>query len=156
MKLRIRHKSCNSQDSSEGLVCTSEFNIIVILLLNKQMWKWQRMNRIYLAGEITLITGLLIWITSLPQVRRMRFEIFYYTHHLYAVFLLFFLFHGGDRHFYMVFPGIFLFGLDKLLRIIQSRPTTCVLSARVFPCEAVELILPKDPSKSQPCYNKFT
>ncbi|KAM7475490.1 hypothetical protein LguiB_022733 [Lonicera macranthoides] len=113
--------------------------------IQDEMWKWQRTNRIYLAGEITLITGLLIWITSLPQVRRMRFEIFYYTHHLYAVFLLFFLFHGGDRHFYMVFPGIFLFGLDKLLRIIQSRPTTCILSARVFPCKAVELILPKDP-----------
>ncbi|KAG5524879.1 hypothetical protein RHGRI_031524 [Rhododendron griersonianum] len=49
------------------------------------------------------------------------------------------------RHFYMVFPGIFLFALDKLLRIIQSRPETCILSARVFPCNAIELVLPKDP-----------
>ncbi|KAK1363159.1 Ferric reduction oxidase 8 [Heracleum sosnowskyi] len=110
-----------------------------------EMWKWQKKGRIYLAGEIAFVTALVIWITSLPQVRRRRFEIFYYTHHLYMVFLVFFLFHTGDRHFYMVFPGVFLFGLDKLLRMIQSRTTTCILSAKVLPGKAVELILPKDP-----------
>ena len=116
-------------------------------LLKQQMGKWQKTGRIYLAGEIALVTGLVIWITSLPPIRRKRFEIFYYTHHLYIVFLLFFLFHGGDRHFYMVFGGVFLFGLDKLLRIIQSRPQTCILSARVFPCKAIELVVAKDPGK---------
>lgn len=113
--------------------------------IQEELWEWQKTGRIYLAGEICLVTGLVIWITSLPQIRRKQFEIFYYTHHLYMVFLVFFLFHAGDRHFYMVFPGIFLFGLDKLLRIIQSRPETCLLSARIFPSKAVELILPKDP-----------
>ncbi|KAK4438562.1 Ferric reduction oxidase 8, mitochondrial [Sesamum alatum] len=113
--------------------------------IQDEMWKWQKKGRIYLAGEMALITALVIWITSLPQIRRSRFHLFYYTHHLYIVFLVLFLFHGGDRHFYMVFPGVFLFALDKLLRIIQSRPETCVLSARVFPCKAIELTLPKDP-----------
>ncbi|ONI08236.1 hypothetical protein PRUPE_5G166400 [Prunus persica] len=113
--------------------------------IQEEIWKWQKTGRIYLAGEICLVTGLVIWITSLPQIRRKQFEIFYYTHHLYMVFLVFFLFHAGDRHFYMVFPGIFLFGLDKLFRIIQSRPETCILSARIFPSKAIELILPKDP-----------
>ncbi|XP_059304001.1 ferric reduction oxidase 8, mitochondrial [Lycium ferocissimum] len=114
--------------------------------IGNEMWKWQNTGRIYLAGEITLITGLVIWITSLPQLRRKRFEIFYYTHHLYIVFLLFFLFHAGDRHFYMVFPGVFLFCLDKILRMIQSRPETYIFSARIFPSKAIELTLPKDPS----------
>ncbi|KAG8652592.1 ferric reduction oxidase 8, mitochondrial [Manihot esculenta] len=113
--------------------------------IQDEMWRWQKTGRIYLAGEMALVTGLVIWITSLPQIRRRRFEIFYYMHHLYILFLIFFLFHAGDRHFYMVFPGIFLFGLDKLLRTIQSRPETCILSARVFPNKAVELFLPKDP-----------
>ncbi|KAJ8553928.1 hypothetical protein K7X08_024606 [Anisodus acutangulus] len=112
--------------------------------IGDEMWKWQKTGRIYLAGEITLLTGLIFWITSLLQIRRKRFEIFYYTHHLYIV-LLFFLFHAGDRHFYMVFPGIFLFFLDKILRIIQSRPETYILSARIFPSKAIELTLPKDP-----------
>uniref|UniRef100_A0A6M2EKW9 FAD-binding FR-type domain-containing protein n=1 Tax=Populus davidiana TaxID=266767 RepID=A0A6M2EKW9_9ROSI len=115
--------------------------------IQDEMWRWQKTGRIYLAGEIALVTGLVIWISSLPQIRRRRFEIFYYTHHLYIVFLIFFLFHVGDRHFYSVFAGIFLFGLDKLLRIVQSRPETCVLSARIFrlPGKAIELTLPKDP-----------
>ncbi|KAG7023099.1 Ferric reduction oxidase 8, mitochondrial, partial [Cucurbita argyrosperma subsp. argyrosperma] len=112
--------------------------------IQDQVWKWQNTGRIYIAGEITLITGLVIWITSLPQIRRIKFEIFYYTHHLYIVFFVFFLFHAGDRHFYMVFPGLFLFAIDKILRIIQSRTETCVVSARVLPCKAVELTLPKD------------
>ncbi|KAJ7956180.1 Ferric reduction oxidase [Quillaja saponaria] len=113
--------------------------------IQDEIWKWQKTGRIYLAGEIALVTGLVIWVTALPQIRRKNFEIFYYTHHLYIVFLIFFLFHAGDRHFYMVFSGIILFALDKLLRIIQSRPKTCIISAQTFPCRAVELILPKDP-----------
>ncbi|XP_027123612.1 ferric reduction oxidase 8, mitochondrial-like isoform X2 [Coffea arabica] len=113
--------------------------------IQDEMWNWQPTGRIYLAGEIALAAGLAIWITSLPHIRRKHFEIFYYTHHLYVIFFTFFLFHAGDRHFYMVFPGIFLFVLDKFLRVIQSRPKTCILSARVFPCRAIELTLPKDP-----------
>ncbi|KAH6770595.1 hypothetical protein C2S52_015398 [Perilla frutescens var. hirtella] len=113
--------------------------------IQDEMWKWQKKGRIYLAGEIALATALVMSITALPRIRRKFFQVFYYTHHLYIVFILFFLFHGGDRHFYMVFPGVFLFALDKLLRVIQSRPETCILSARVFPCKAIELTLPKDP-----------
>lgn len=113
--------------------------------IQDEIWRWQKTGRIYLAGEIALITALVIWITSLPQIRRKRFEIFYCTHHLYFVFLVFFLFHVGDRRFYWVFSGIFLFGLDKLLRIVQSRPETCILSAKIFPGKTIELILPKDP-----------
>lgn len=112
--------------------------------IQDEIWKWQKTGRIYLAGEISLVVGMLIWITSLPQIRRNKFEFFYSMHHLYIIFLVFFLFHAGDRHFYMVFPGIFIFGLDKLLRIIQSRTESCLLSARLFPCKALQLTLPKD------------
>ncbi|KAM0018801.1 putative ferric-chelate reductase (NADH) [Helianthus debilis subsp. tardiflorus] len=114
-------------------------------MLQDEILEWQKTGRIYLAGEISLATGLVIWITSLPQVRRKRFEIFYYTHHLYIIFLVFFLFHTGDRHFYMVLPAIFIFAIERLLRIVQSTPETCILSARIFPLKAIEVILPKEP-----------
>ncbi|XP_010442496.1 PREDICTED: ferric reduction oxidase 8, mitochondrial-like isoform X2 [Camelina sativa] len=113
--------------------------------IEEEIWKWQRTGRVYVAGLISLVTGLLMGITSLPQIRRKKFEVFYYTHHLYIVFLVAFLFHAGDRHFYWVLPGIFLFGLDKILRIVQSRSESCILSARLFSCKAIELVLPKDP-----------
>ncbi|KAG7537342.1 FAD-binding 8 [Arabidopsis suecica] len=112
--------------------------------IEEEIWKWQRTGRVYVAGLISLVTGLLMWITSLPQIRRKNFEVFYYTHHLYILFLVAFLFHAGDRHFYWVLPGIFLFGLDKILRIVQSRSESCVLSANLFSCKAIELVLPKD------------
>ncbi|KAK9108212.1 hypothetical protein Syun_024223 [Stephania yunnanensis] len=35
--------------------------------------------------------------------------------------------------------------LLRVLRIIQSRVETCVVSARIFPCRAIELTLPKHP-----------
>lgn len=113
----------------------------------EQLLQWQLTGRVNLAGEITLVTGLIIWITSLPQIRRKRFEIFYYTHHLYVVFIIFFLFHGGDRHFYTVMSGVILFVLDKLLRVIQSRQVTCLVSARLLPCKAVEFTLSKQPGR---------
>ncbi|BAB09387.1 FRO1 and FRO2-like protein [Arabidopsis thaliana] len=113
--------------------------------IEEEIWKWQRTGRVYVAGLISLVTGLLMWITSLPQIRRKNFEVFYYTHHLYIVFLVAFLFHAGDRHFYWVLPGMFLFGLDKILRIVQSRSESCILSANLFSCKAIELVLPKDP-----------
>ncbi|CAN8253507.1 unnamed protein product [Cochlearia groenlandica] len=116
--------------------------------IQEEIWQWQRTGRVYIAGLISLITGLLMWITSLPQIRRKKFEVFYYTHHLYILFLVSFLFHTGDRHFYWILPGIFLFGLDKILRIVQSRSQSCLLSARLFSCKAIELVLPKDPRLS--------
>ncbi|CAA7043330.1 unnamed protein product [Microthlaspi erraticum] len=105
----------------------------------------ERTGRVYIAGVISLGTGLLMWITSLPQIRRKKFEVFYYTHHLYILFLVSFLFHAGDRHFYWILPGVFLFGLDKTLRIVQSRSESRLLSARLLSCKAIELVLPKDP-----------
>ncbi|KFK26648.1 hypothetical protein AALP_AA8G275500 [Arabis alpina] len=113
--------------------------------IEEEIWQWQRTGRVYVAGVISLVTGLVMWITSLPQIRRKKFEVFYYTHHLYVIFLVSFLFHAGDRHFYWILPGIFLFGLDKTLRIVQSRFESCILSARLFSCKAIELVLPKDP-----------
>ena len=96
---------------------------------------------------ITLVTLLIIWTASLPFVRRRKFDVFFSIHHLYVVFLVFFMFHAGDKHFYMVFAGVFLFAIDKVTRIIQSRPEFRILSVRFFPSKIIELTFPKDPSK---------
>ncbi|CAO2826413.1 unnamed protein product [Amaranthus hypochondriacus] len=114
--------------------------------IQNQIWSWQKEGRIYLAGMITLVTLLIIWASSLPFVRRRKFDVFFSIHHLYVVFLVFFMFHAGDKHFYMVFAGVFLFAIDKVTRIIQSRPETRILSVRFFPSKIIELTFPKDPS----------
>ncbi|KAJ6814235.1 ferric reduction oxidase 8, mitochondrial [Iris pallida] len=111
-----------------------------------EITRWQSTGRVYLAGAIALLTLCVIWLSSLPPVRRTKFHLFYLTHHLYLVFLFFFLMHAGAGHFYSVFAGVLLFALDKILRIAQSSRSTSVLSVRVLACKAIELTLPKHPS----------
>ncbi|CAA6667994.1 unnamed protein product [Spirodela intermedia] len=101
--------------------------------LLSEMTKWPRTGRVNPAGGAALATGLVIWVTSLPPVRRKNFHLFYSAHHLHAAFLVFFLLHGGDRHFYTVSSGALLFALDKLARVIGSRPAASMVSAKILP-----------------------
>ncbi|XP_072963079.1 ferric reduction oxidase 8, mitochondrial isoform X1 [Typha angustifolia] len=112
----------------------------------KELMKWPKTGRVNIAGAAALATLFAIWITSLPWMRRRKFQTFFLAHHLYILFILFFLLHAGDQHFYLVFSGVLLFSLDKILRIIQSRKEKCLISARILPCKAVQLTLPKHPS----------
>lgn len=107
------------------------------------MIEWKNKGVANLPGVISLAAGLLMWVTSLPGVRRVNFELFFYTHQLYVVFVVFMALHIGSLAFCYVAGGIFLFMLDRFLRFFQSRRTVDVLSARSFPCGTLELVLSK-------------
>lgn len=111
-----------------------------------QMIEWTNKGVANLPGVISLAAGLLMWVTSLPGVRRAKFELFFYTHQLYVVFVVFMALHIGSLAFCYVAGGIFLFMLDRFLRFFQSRRTVDVLSARSFPCGTLELVLSKPSS----------
>lgn len=99
-----------------------------------------------LAGVISLAAGLLMWITSLHPIRKNHFELFFYTHHLYVIFVVFFALHVGDPCLSMVVGSIFLFILDRFLRFCQSRNAVDIISASCRPCGTMELILSKPAS----------
>lgn len=109
--------------------------------LLKELTRWDRTGRAVLPGVIALISGMIMWLTSIKPIRRKFFELFYYTHHLYVVFIVFSALHTNDRYFCTVLSGIFLFLLDRFLRFLQSRRSVQILSARILPCKAVELTL---------------
>ncbi|KAL6005497.1 putative ferric reduction oxidase 1 [Asimina triloba] len=111
------------------------------------MIKWKKVGVANVPGEIALTAGLVMWVTSIPRIRRKMFELFYYTHHLYFLFLLFFLLHVGISDFFYVLPGLFLFLIDRYLRFLQSQRNVRLVSARVLPCQAVELNFSKSPSQ---------
>lgn len=113
--------------------------------LLKELTRWDRTGRANLPGVIALLSGMIMWLTSIKPIRRKFFELFYYTHHLYVVFIVFFALHTNDRHFCTVLSGIFLFLLDRFLRFLQSGRTVKILSARILPCKAVELTLSRQP-----------
>ncbi|XP_058086670.1 ferric reduction oxidase 2-like [Magnolia sinica] len=110
-----------------------------------ELLKWNTIGVAVVPGEVALIAGLLMWATSIPRVRRKMFELFYYTHHLYFIFLFFFLLHVGISFFCYILPGIYLFLLDRYLRFLQSRRNVRLVSARILPCEAIELNFSKSP-----------
>lgn len=112
-----------------------------------QTFEWRDIGVANLAGVISLTSGILMWVTSLPGVRKWNFELFFYTHQLYVVFVIFFAMHVGDFIYCMGAGGIFLFMLDRFLRFIQSRKTVDIISATSLPCGTVELVLSKPACK---------
>ncbi|KAF3440643.1 hypothetical protein FNV43_RR18927 [Rhamnella rubrinervis] len=121
--------------------------------LQEKIMEWENIGFANFAGVISLSAGLLMWVTSLYPVRKQKFELFFYTHQLYIVFVIFLAMHVGDYLFCMAAGGIFLFMLDRFLRFCQSRRTVKIISAKCLPCGTVELILSK-PSNLQ--YNALS
>lgn len=111
------------------------------------MLKWEKIGISNVAGEVALLAGLTMWATSFPRIRRKIFELFFYTHHLYIVFVVFFVFHVGFSYACIMLPGFYLFMIDRLLRFLQSQKRIRLVSARVLPCEAVELSFSKSPGE---------
>lgn len=100
-----------------------------------------------MAGEVALLSGLVMWITSHSVVRRKLFELFFYTHHMYIVFVSFFVLHVGFAYSCIMLPGVYLFLIDRFLRFLQSQQRVRLITARVLPSQVVELNFSKDPSK---------
>ncbi|KAL5704777.1 ferric-chelate reductase (NADH) [Ranunculus cassubicifolius] len=108
-----------------------------------EMLQWKSTGIANLPGVISLLAGLLMWVTSFHPVRKSYFELFFYTHQLYIVFAIFFALHVGDFIFSMASAGMFIFLLDRFLRFWQSRKSVEVLSATCLPCGTLELVLSK-------------
>ncbi|KAK1261703.1 Ferric reduction oxidase 2 [Acorus gramineus] len=104
-----------------------------------QIIEWANVGISNVAGELAILFGLVMWVTAFPRIRRKTFEIFFYSHQLYFLFLLFYLLHVGINYFSLILPGIYLYLIDRYLRFLQSRQNVRLVSARLLPCEAIEL-----------------
>ncbi|KAF3780021.1 Ferric reduction oxidase 4 [Nymphaea thermarum] len=124
---------------------------IIIWTCSNELHKileWANDDISNVAGELALFFGICMWITTLPWIRRKMFELFFYTHQLYVLFVVFFVFHVGTGVLYMLLPGLYLFIVDRFLRFMQSRQSVRLVSARILPCEVVELSFSKKPGLS--------
>ncbi|KAL8136401.1 hypothetical protein V2J09_002402 [Rumex salicifolius] len=110
------------------------------------MLEWDNTGISNVAGELALLAGLVLWAMTFPRIRRKAFELFFYAHYLYIVFVLFFVLHVGISYTGYMLPGFFLFMIDRYLRFLQSRRRVRLLSARVLSSEAFELNFSKTPS----------
>ncbi|TXG62916.1 hypothetical protein EZV62_009910 [Acer yangbiense] len=112
---------------------------------NSQMVEWAKTGTSNVAGEIALLAGLAMWATTIPRIRQTFFELFFYTHYFYIIFMFFFVLHVGISYAYIMLPGFYLFLVDRYLRFLQSRKCVRLVSARVLPCETIELNFSKTP-----------
>lgn len=113
-----------------------------------EMLEWARDDVSNVAGELALLSGLVMWATTYPGIRRKMFELFFYTHYLYILFMVFFIFHVGISFACLTLPGFYLFLVDRFLRFLQSRQRVRLVSARILPCDTVELNFSKNPRLS--------
>ncbi|XP_012090729.2 ferric reduction oxidase 2-like [Jatropha curcas] len=113
-----------------------------------QILKWDKFLVSNLGGEIALLFGLIMWITSLNRIRRNIFELFFYTHYLYILFVVFYVFHVGFSDSCIVLAGFYLYVIDRYLRLLQSQQRVALVSARILPCDTLELNFSKSPELS--------
>lgn len=88
------------------------------------------------------MVGILMWITAFAPVRNRYFNVFYGTHQLYVLLLAFYAWHVGKGNMGKVMGAIFLFFIDRFLRMVQSRKRVTGVSAQVLPSGVVELKIP--------------
>ncbi|KAJ6735276.1 putative proteinDPH OXIDASE [Salix purpurea] len=110
-----------------------------------QMLEWSKTYVSNVAGEIAIVLALAMWVTSSYRIRRKMFEVFFYTHQLYILYVVFYVLHVGAAYFCMILPGIFLFIIDRYLRFLQSQRRARLESARLLPCGSIELTFSKSP-----------
>ncbi|KAL0304306.1 UNVERIFIED_CONTAM: Ferric reduction oxidase 4 [Sesamum radiatum] len=125
--------------------------IIYWWAMTNQMYLMLQWSSTYLsnvAGVIAFVLSLGMWVTSFDRVRRKLFEIFFYTHHLYILYVFFYMLHVGVAYLCMILPGIFLFLIDRYLRFLQSRRRTRLVSARLLPNGSMEVTFAKNPELS--------
>ncbi|CAK7324662.1 unnamed protein product [Dovyalis caffra] len=109
------------------------------------MLEWSQTWVSNVAGEIAIVLALAMWVTSSYRMRLKVFEVFFYTHQLYILYIVFYLLHVGAAYFCMILPGIFLFIIDRYLRFLQSQRRARLESARLLPCGSIELTFSKSP-----------
>ncbi|XP_052193504.1 ferric reduction oxidase 2-like [Diospyros lotus] len=113
-----------------------------------KMLEWSSISVSNVAGEVSLLCGLLLWVTTYPSIRQKMFELFFYTHYLYILFMVFYIFHLGFSYSFTILPGFYLFLVDRYLRFLQSRQGVALLAARILPCQTLELNFSKSPALS--------
>ncbi|KAL6067149.1 Dual oxidase 1 [Balamuthia mandrillaris] len=112
-----------------------------------------------LFGSIPGATGIVIWlciiviyVTAQQRFRRLKFEIFWYTHHLFIIFYVALLIHGAAAMLtfptfwiWFLFPGL-TYLTERILRIARHKNDTRVIRAIHKPSRvlALEMKRPKN------------
>lgn len=108
-----------------------------------------------LLQSVPVLTGIALWlvlclifITAFYKIRQKKFEVFWYTHHLFVVYYVLFAGHGmqmvlGDFPMawcFVIIPCI-LYGFERISRAVRARRDTRVVNAQIWPTKVLNLVL---------------
>jgi len=99
--------------------------------------KQARMLRRNTYGFVALGLVIIMTVTALPSIRRKRFELFYYIHHLFILVLVFVCLHYKASIIYLI-PGIAVYAVDKIMALYSYRKTAPV-TTRMLSSEVLEV-----------------
>ncbi|KAJ3007370.1 UNVERIFIED_CONTAM: hypothetical protein HDU68_003553 [Siphonaria sp. JEL0065] len=91
---------------------------------------WGNIKYIYITGMVSFFLIGIVTITSLSYVRRKAYNVFYLTHFLIFISLLFAYFHASMDIFYAI-PGLCMYALDGCIRL-ASKFSKSVVKSVVF------------------------
>ena len=100
----------------------------------------QRQLRINFFGLAAFALMTIMIVFSLPWIRRHRFELFYYTHHLFIFVLIFLCLHYPGSFVYLI-PGVAVYMVDKLYPLFAYRSTGRVSTSMVS-SDVLEVSIP--------------
>lgn len=87
-------------------------------------------------GELSLFFLLLVGWTSHPKVRRMMFELFYHTHHLYILAVIFAVMHWGAIIWWLL-PTLVLYLISRTLSTWNALRPVRVCELAAFPDQQI-------------------
>lgn len=116
--------------------------------------EWAIMSGPGWTGQIALFSLFLIVASSFEVIRRKNFEIFWYLHHLFIVYMVVLCFHGafcfikidrpsapckGPSFFQWVVPSIFWYLIERLYREVRARRETRISKIILHPSKVLEI-----------------
>ena len=100
-------------------------------------------------GIVLLVIMAIIFVTTLPIVRRnSHFELFYFTHYLYIVYLVLLILHAPEFWKSFLFFGL-IWLMEKIYRIGQmfiGKGKTTIEEAIVLPSSVTNLVIKRPPN----------
>lgn len=116
------------------------------------------------SGYVMLTSLMLIFVSSLEKFRRANFERFWYTHHLFVIFFVFWSVHGafcmiktdvgpfckGTGVFWQFWMyGGFVYLIERVLREVRGRHKTYISKVIQHPSNVVEIQIKKERTTSR-------
>lgn len=113
-------------------------------------------------GWVMLVALMAMVFTSIDKTRRANYERFWYTHHLFIIFFVFWSFHGNfcmipantppycglDGRFYLYWMvGGFVYLAERIFREIRGRHQTTISKVIQHPSSVVEIQIKKEKTK---------